>query len=453
MQARLRYVALAAVLVAAGCGGGSGGDSSSGDFAPVPSSDRGSQVLKLYGFGKGDDVAQNRFAVAKQAVAPAKVLNPEGAYNPQRFLTQLASGNVPDLLYLDRQQVGTLAAKGSLQPLDGCLDAQQIDRSQYRQAALDEASYNGSLYALPEFTNQRTLIVNLKAVREAGLQPSDVSTTDWQKLKTVAKKLTAESGGKVTRIGFDPKIPEFFLMWAHANGVDLLSADGKTVNFDDPKAVEALAYTKSLIDVQGGWTKFKSFRDTWDFFGADNQVAADQVGAWPMESWYWNVMAENSPDVQVAAVPFTDRQGHAFTMLSGTGWAIPKGAKHPGLACTFIKAITSTKAWLTAARKRAAVTKAAGQPFTGLYTANAVADKQILDTVYEPTSPQYDKAVKLLVDVQDNAIVWPASPAGAQVQQALTDAINRVLAGQQSPQEALEQAQTEAQNAIDNAGS
>ena len=140
-------------------------------------------------------------------------------------------------------------------------------------------------------------------------------------------------------------------------------------------------------------------------------------------------------------------------MLSGTGWAIPKGAKHPGLACTFIKAITSTKAWLTAARKRAAATKAAGQPFTGLYTANAVADKQILDTVYEPTSPQYDKAVKLLVDVQDNAIVWPASPAGAQVQQALTDAINRVLAGQQSPQEALEQAQTEAQNAIDNAGS
>ena len=452
MKTRLAVVAIAAIALA-GCGGGSGSKSSSSDFTPLSSSDRASQTLRIYGFGKGDDVASNRFAVAKQAIAPAKIVNPEGAYNAQRFLTQLASGNVPDLLYLDRQQVATLAAKGSLQPLDKCLTAQNVDRSLYRPAALNEASYNGSLYAVPEFTNQRMLIVNLKAVKEAGLQPSDVSTTDWAKLKVVAKKLTTLSGDKVTRIGFDPKIPEFFIMWAHANGVDLLSQDGKTVNFDDPKAVEALEYTTSLIDEQGGWKNFKSFRDTWDYFGAKNQVASDQVGAWPMESWYWNVMAQTSPDVQVKAVPFTDRQGKPFTYIGGAGWAIPKGAKHPALACSFVTSITSTKAWLTAAKKRAAAAKAAGQPFTGLYTANVKADQQIIDTVYQPESPQWDSAVKALVNVQENAIYWPASPAGAQIQQALTDAINRVLAGQQSPKAALAQAQTEAQNAIDNSGS
>ena len=54
-------------------------------------------------------------------------------------------------------------------------------------------------------------------------------------------------------IGFDPKIPEFFILWANANGAQLLSADGKKANLNDPKAVEALAYTKSLIDEQGGW--------------------------------------------------------------------------------------------------------------------------------------------------------------------------------------------------------
>ena len=158
---RPRYfapIALGALLLA-GCGGSSS-SSSNGDFNAVSSSDRAGQTLSIYGFGKGDDVAQNRLVLAKRAIAPAKLHNPDGAYDPQRFLTQLASGNVPDLIYVDRQQIGTLAAKGTLQPLEGCVDAQQVKLSQYRQAALDEASYQGKLYALPEFTNQRALIVN-----------------------------------------------------------------------------------------------------------------------------------------------------------------------------------------------------------------------------------------------------------------------------------------------------
>jgi multiple sugar transport system substrate-binding protein len=451
MRLRTLIVALAALLLA-GCGGGSGSKhtSASGDFTVQSSADRAKETLTIYGFGKGDDVAVNRAALATKAIAPAKLSNPDGAYDPQRFLTQLASGNVPDLVYLDRQQVGTLAAKGSLMSLQGCVDTQHISLSQYRKPALDEASYGGQLYALPEFTNQRTLIVNLAALRSAGVPLADVSTTNWDRLKTVAKKLTVIEGNKVTRIGFDPKIPEFFIMWAHANGVDLLSADGKKANLDDPKAIEALTYTKSLIDEQGGWNRFKSFRDTWDFFGAKNQVAADQVGAWPMESWYWNVLAGNSPQVQVAAVPFTDRQGKPFTYIGGSGWAIPKGAKHPALACTWMKTMTGVNAWLTAARKRMAAVKKAGQPFTGLYTANAVADQKVLALIPRATT-QWTRAVKLLTQVQNDAVFWPASPAGAQVQQALSDAINRVLTGQQTPAVALKQAQTAAQHAIDQA--
>src|SRR5436190_3919539 len=427
----MRKVLLLALFAAvvAGCGGSGKNSSSSGNsstLAAEPTSERAGQTLTIYGFGPGDDIANNRAAIATKALAPAKVQNPAGAYNPQAFLTRLASGSPPDVIYVDRQQIATLAAKNALEPLNGCVKGQNINLSQYRKAALDEASYKGQLYALPEFTNQRTLIVNLDAVKQAGLNLSDVSTTDWNKLKTVAKKLTVIKGGKLERIGFDPKIPEFFILWAHANAAQLLSADGKHAHLNSPQAVQALAYTKSLIDEQGGWSKFQTFRDTWDFFGKDNQVAKNQVGAWPMESWYWNVMAQNSPNVHVAAVPFTEKQGRPFTFFTGSGWAVPKGAKHPALACAWMKTMTSTPTWMTAATKRAAAAKASGYPFTGLYTANAVADRQILKQVYKPNSPEYDKAVKLLVQVQDNAVFWPASPAGTQVQQALTAAINRV---------------------------
>ena len=455
----MKRIAICLVLagVLAGCGGSSNksGNTSTGNssaFAVQSSSQRAKETLSIYGFGTGDDVANNRAAMAKKAIAPAKLQNPNGGYDPQKFLTQLAAGTVPDLVYLDRQQVATLAAKGTLMPLQGCVDAQHIDLSQYRKQTLQEASYNGKLYALPEFTNQRTLLVNKTALQQAGVPLSDVSTTDWNKLSQVAKKLTVIKGGKLTRIGFDPKIPEFFIMWARANGASLMSADGKTVHFDDPKVVQALQFTSSLIKEEGGWNKFSTFRNSWDFFGAKNQVASDQIGFWPMESWYWNVLAQNSPNVKLAAVPFTDKQGKPFTFFSGSGWAIPAKAKNPALACTWMKTMTSVNAWVYAAKQRLAATKKAGQPFTGLYTANAVADKKILALVPKG-SDQWTTAVQQLVQVQNDAVYWPASPAGAQAQSALQDAINRVLTGQQTPAAALKQAQTQAQNAIDQAKS
>jgi multiple sugar transport system substrate-binding protein len=53
-----------------------------------------------------------------------------------------------------------------------------------------------------------------------------------------------------------------------------------------------------------------------------------------------------------------------------------------------------------------------------------------------------------VLDVQRYSFGIPASPASAEFQQAWTDAVNRVLAGQQSPKQALDQAQKEAVAAI-----
>ena len=175
---------------------------------------------------------------------------------------------------------------------------------------------------------------------------------------------------------------------AKANGVELLSEDGLTARLDDPKAIEALEDTVGLIEDQGGWNRFKAFRDTWDSFGAKNQVASDQIGFWPMESWYYNVLSETSPQAKVTARPFTDRPGNTITFLTGNAWAIPRGSKNPDLPCTWMKAMTATDTWLGAARTRARADRADGHAFTGLYTANREADRQIAETVNKPVSEQ-----------------------------------------------------------------
>src|SRR5947208_9748636 len=138
-----KILILACIAVLAGGCGGSGKSSSSGgssssssDFKAESSSARAGQTLTIYGFGPGDDIANNRAAIATKALAPAKVQNPAGAYNPQAFRTRLASGSPPDVIYVDRQQIATLAAKNALEPLNGCMKGQNINLSQYRKAAL-----------------------------------------------------------------------------------------------------------------------------------------------------------------------------------------------------------------------------------------------------------------------------------------------------------------------------
>jgi multiple sugar transport system substrate-binding protein len=403
--------------------------------------------LTIYGFGTGDDVAQSRTAIATKAVG-VPVNNPNGGFNDQTFLADVASGNVPDLVYMDRQKVGTYAAKGALMPLTACIKNQKINMKQYRIPAVQEVTYKGTVYGIPEFYTVRTIIVDNDVLDQTHTPIGWLNPAKPQLLLKAAKQMTQVSGGKVTRIGFDPKLPEFFPLWAKAYGVDILSKDGLHAHLNDPRAVKALSFAMSLINAQGGWNAFKSYRDTWDFFGSDNQVAKNQVGAWPMEDWYWNVLASTSPKVHVTGLQFRNLKDQPINYETGSAWAIPKGAKNVNAACTWMKTMTSTSTWLAAAKNRLALREKANQPYTALRTANAVADKEILAQTYKPINRYFDEAIKKLDQVERFSFGIPASPASSEFTQAWTDAVTRVLQGQQSPKAALDQAQKEAQSAI-----
>jgi multiple sugar transport system substrate-binding protein len=438
---RVFPVAAAAALVLAGCGGVGGGDDEGADA-----------TLTTMGFGTGDEIATTRVDLADKAIAPAKVKIGESAFDAQQFLSAVASHNPPDLISIDRQKLGTYAARGTLEPLDDCVSQQHIDLSQYREPALKEATLDGKLYGLPEFYDNRVLMINDAALQSAGLTPDAVNTSDRAALTALTNQLTRRNGDKLARIGFDPKIPEFLPVWAKANGVEMLSADGTKANLDDPKLVAALEYAVSLINAQGGWGNFKAFRDSMDLFGDKNPFAADQLAAFPMEDWYLNVLADVSPDVKITVAPFTDEAGKPIDWVTGSAWAITAGSKHKDQACEWIKTMTDSESWIAAAKARAKKRAGENKPFTGVYTGNQKADKTIFgDIVKLDKYPAFKQAVEATLEAQDSAFYMPASPAGSEFLTAWQEAVNRVLSGQQSPAEALRQAQQEAQTALDNA--
>jgi multiple sugar transport system substrate-binding protein len=412
-----------------------------------------SHTLNIYGLGGRDDVAQGRLDIANKVIRDLghSVNNPVGSFNDQAFLARLAARDIPDLVHMGRDNVGTYAARGALLPLANCIRSENIDTKTYRQAALAQVRYRGQLYGLPEFTNQITVIVNNDIARQAGVPVADIQTTNLVKLRQANKKMLRIEGGRVTRIGVDPKLPEFFPLWVKRYCKDLISKDGLKAQLNSREAVAALNYAYSLIRDHGGWDRFKAYRDTLDYFGRINPMSGNQIGMTPFESFWYNVLAEGAP-VDITAKFFTNRKGGPISMISGNAWAIPRGAQNADLACKYIKSLQSVNSWLKVAKDRFDLRKRQGRAFTGLYTANTRADVKIFEDIYQPMgNKQFDDAVTLLVRAPRYALAIPLSPASAEFRQAWIDGVTRVLEGRQSPRQALDQAQREAQAAIDRA--
>lgn len=418
----------------------------------VVAQDEVSGTLNVMGFGLGDEIATERVALFEELYPNVDVTFTEGGFDEQQFLTAVASGTPPDVISIGRDLLSTYASRGALMPLTDCIANMEIDMTQYRPQAVADVTVNGEIYGIPQFYNNILVIVNTKALDDAGIAVEDIDLSDWESISALNDALTVGTGDELTRIGFDPKLPEFLPLWVAANGGQLISDDGRTAMLNDPKVVEALEFAVSLLETPGGYAPFKAFRDTWDFFGANNQVVADQIGMWPMENWYVNVLADVSPDAPLAFIPFKDREGNLLSYTGGSAWAIPAGSANPEAACALAKTMTSVDAWVRAAEKRAELRAEAGTINTGVATANLLADEVIMGEIVQPSGNEaIDSGLAVLSEVSDFAISVAPNPAGAQFKQAWMDAVNRVINGEQTVQESLDQAQAEAQAALDEA--
>ena len=436
------------LAMTAGCAVGTGG-TSGGEIEFGPSASTGT-TLSVMGFSGVDEVATARMDLAEEALDGVDVSLIEGDLDLQQFLSAVASGNPPDIIYANRDQIGSLAARGAIMPLGDCVEGEGIDTSMFVPAALDQVTLQGEVYGIPEFNTVQLTMANADLLSAAGVTLDDVNGADWDAMSAANQALTKSEGGKLTVIGVDSKLPEFLPLWAKANGADLISADGRTANQDDPKVVEALTWAVSIYDEQGGFSAVKAFRDSADFFGSGNQFASGTLGAMPMEQWYVNVLNDVSPDAPMAFDTVRSRNGDPLAYASGSAWAIPAGSANPQAACRWARVMTSIDAWQAAAEARIEARDADGKPFTGILTGNAQADEMIHGMVTSGGEP-WDTAVAAMYEANDHTFSLPANPADAEFMTALQDAVNSVLNGQASPEEALAQAQQTAQAALDDA--
>jgi multiple sugar transport system substrate-binding protein len=405
----------------------------------------------VMGFSPIDVVDQARLALVREASPEVDLRLIDGPLDERAVLDAVAAGDPPDLIYLDRDLIGRYAALGSIVPLNPWIEREQVDLRQFRDTAVRHVSFRNAMYGLPEYNDVHVLVIHLAALASALLLPGDIEFGDWIRMPEANRELTSRlPGGGLRRAGVDAGLPELLPVWAKANGAELLSADGRTAQFEDPRVVEALETAMAVVQEQGGWTAVEALRDTLEPYGPDNPFARDQLGAMVVEGSYVDVLAEHSPYLEIAVKPVIDRHAIPLTYAHGMAWAIPTGARDPERAFAVARAMTAPDTWVAGAQARRAATREAGRRFEALYTANKVADHAIWTTIYEPSGVHvFDQGAQVIRSIQETGFVVPTNGAPQEVRAAWITGTNRALRGLETPARALERANRRAQAALD----
>src|SRR5690606_27759900 len=132
--------------------------------------------------------------------------------DPQRLMCAVAGGDPPDVVWFDRFAVGEWASRGVFLPLQEYLDADLRERpddpftlrpEQFFDACWEESQYQGTLYAIPENTDNRALYYNQDLLDKHAAELIAAGCVDpnnpakpgpprtWDQLRAATKILTA----------------------------------------------------------------------------------------------------------------------------------------------------------------------------------------------------------------------------------------------------------------------
>jgi multiple sugar transport system substrate-binding protein len=172
------------------------------------------------------------------------------------------------------------------------------------------------------------------------------------------------------------------------------------------------------------------------------------------ENWMLGIVARVAPDLNFRVLPVKAR-GDANRLVSfsgGPAWCIPNGAKDTEAAWEFIKFMDNIETWRIGAQGVKSFAQQNGRPYTPSLTANKEADQMQIDEFYESIAPQLDEAVNLWPQILEQSFIRPAakSPAGNEISDILSqDGVLPALRGEKSAEDALKDADSNAQDAID----
>lgn len=322
----------------------------------------------------------------------------------------IATGDAPDITYIDNPEVALFASRGMLLDLTPYIDASDVvNVDDIYPGPLASVTYEGGIYGLPRGANTLALYYNADLFTAAGLDPEAPPQT-WDALYEAAKTLT-DPAANVYGIAFSAKNSEEgtfqFLPWVQMTGGD----------YDDiatPGAERALGVWKALVDERLA-SPDTLIRSQWDSTGTFNAGSAAMVISGP---WEIPRMSEEAQfDWRVALLPVPEEGADRASALGEGDNVILANSDQPDAAFAFLEFLYGDmdRVW---------------NDF-GYLPASAV----------EVTDPKFPEAYAVFAELMKYARNRGPSPEWPQISGAIQTAIQSALTGQATPADALAEAQ------------
>lgn len=423
---------LCGVFVAA-CGGGdddeSGGGSSAGTQetgvtkgakAIDPASMEGAKGDVVYCSGKdttgerGDSLKRFNEQFSAQGLKAELLEFPEdaGEQRNQFIQRQRAKSDDCDVFVSDVIFTAEFASQKWLYDLTPYLESRQ---DEFIPSTLETARYDGKLWGAPKDTNAGFLYYRSDQV--------DSAPATWQEVYEDA----ATKDGLAYQGAAYEGLTVHFLELAFGAGGKALSDDGKKAEINSPENLEALELmVKGIQD--GAVPKAVT---TYMEEPARRAFEAGRVTY--MRNWpYAFALGNEAPKVKgkFEVVPFPEFEGgEAAGVLGGSNLVISAFSSNPGGALALVDFMSN--------------------PETNNRAASKYALPPALASSYEDAAVK--KALPFAAELKagvEQAKPRPVSPVYTQISQAIFKNVNAALSGQMQPQEALEKANGEIDQAL-----
>jgi multiple sugar transport system substrate-binding protein len=335
-----------------------------------------------------------------------------------------------DILIIDNPWMVDFANGGYVQPLDDLIaDTDGYDYDDFAGPLRDIGEVDGEIYGVPFYNYALALIYRTDILEEVD---GEVPTTieEYQDLvATITDETDIEGIAMQPQRGY--KVFEEWANWLYAFGGRLTDDAGEVV-LDSPEAREALeAYIETYEEAA------PSDSLNWGFDEALRSVAGGEAAT--MISYNWMLPTLNSEtgpagdlagDFDVAEVP------GGTAVLGAWHWAIAANTPHTNAAWEFIS-------WLTSPEIDTQRVMAGGAPIR----MSTMEDPEVWEEGFGQT--YYETVEAILSD----AIPLATGPNAEEVIEIVGTHLNAAVAGQESVDDAISSAASEAANAFEAGGS
>jgi multiple sugar transport system substrate-binding protein len=258
----------------------------------------------------------------------------------RKLTTQIAGGNPPDTAYLDAVTIADFSSRKALVNLDDYMKRSELVKpDDFVESFRATTEFDGSMYALPFDGESTGLFYRTDLFEAAGITEPPKT---WEEFEATAQKLTQPDKKQYGTILFSPS-PEsayYWYPWLWQAGGELLSADGKTVEFNSDAAKQSADFYVGLKDY--------SPRDFLNSNSYDGRIAFARgtVGMYVAGAWLAGVLREEFPKIEGkwATAPLPEGSAGCGTTIAGDNLVLLANSEKKDAAWKWIEFLASEEA-------------------------------------------------------------------------------------------------------------